>query len=119
MYAGRRCYHVDELENVLREFEVRMALLATRPEGLQGIVDRIGGSGVRAILNFVPKLVKAPAGCFIEHTDITARLELLSFLVGSAGLTPGRRTSRWAARRTWWYDRHGGRRRRVFFSAQL
>lgn len=85
VFAGRRCYHVNELEAVLREFDVRMAVLATRPEGLQALVDRIAGSGVLALLNFVPKFVKAPAGCFVEHTDITAKLELLSFLVRSSG----------------------------------
>jgi redox-sensing transcriptional repressor len=88
VYAGRRCYHVNELETVLREFEVRMAVLATRTEGLQVLVDRVAGSGVRAVLNFVPKFVKAPAGCFVEHTDITARLELLSFLVRSSAAEP-------------------------------
>jgi hypothetical protein len=33
-------------------------------------------------------LVNAPAGCFVEHTDITAKLELLSFLVRSSGEQP-------------------------------
>lgn len=84
VFAGRRCYHVSELETVLREFDVRMAVLATRTEGLQVLVDRIAGSGVHAVLNFVPKFVKAPEGCFVEHTDITAKLELLSFLVRSS-----------------------------------
>lgn len=81
VFAGRRCYHVNQIEAVLREHEVRMAVLATRTEGLQALVDRIAASGVRAVLNFVPKFVKAPEGCFVEHIDITARLELLSFLV--------------------------------------
>ena len=85
VFAGRRCHHVNQLEPVLREPEVRMAVLATRTEGLQALVDRIALSGVRAVLNFVPKFVKAPAGCFVEHMDITARLELLSFLVRSSG----------------------------------
>jgi len=84
VFAGRRCYHVSDLETVLRELEVRMAVLATRTEGLQALVDRIAASGVRAVLNFVPKSVKAPSGCFVEPTDITAKLELLSFLVRSA-----------------------------------
>ncbi len=83
MYAGRRCYHVDHLETVLRELDVRMAILASRPEGLQALVDRIFGSGVLAILNFVPKSVKAPEGRFVENTDISSKLELLSFLVRS------------------------------------
>ena len=85
VYAGRRCYHVDHLETVLREFEVHMAVLASRPEGLQTLVDRVTATGVRAILNFVPKSVKAPASCFVENTDISSKLELLSFLVRSEG----------------------------------
>ena len=83
VYAGRRCYHVDHLETVLREFDVHMAVLVSRPEGLQTLVDRITATGVRAILNFVPKSVKAPRGCFVENTDISSKLELLSFLARS------------------------------------
>ena len=41
VFAGRRCYHVDHLETVLREFDVHMAILASRPEGLQTLVDRV------------------------------------------------------------------------------
>ena len=83
VFAGRRCYHVDRLEEVAREFDVHMAILASRPEGLQTLVDRVAAVGVHAILNFVPKRVEAPAGCFIEHTDISSKLELLSFLARS------------------------------------
>ena len=32
---------VDQLETVLREFDVHMAILASRPEGLQTLVDRV------------------------------------------------------------------------------
>jgi redox-sensing transcriptional repressor len=80
VFAGRRCYHVDHLETVLREFDVHMAILASRPEGVQTLVDRICGAGVHAILNFVPKRVNVPDGCFIQETDISSKLELLSFL---------------------------------------
>lgn len=83
VFAGRRCYHVDRLEEVAREFDVNMAILASRPEGLQALVDRVAKVGVHAILNFVPKRVEAPVGCFIEHTDISSKLELLSFLARS------------------------------------
>jgi redox-sensing transcriptional repressor len=80
VFAGRRCYHVDHMETVLREFDIRTAILASRPEGLQALVDRVCGAGVHAILNFVPKRVSVPGGCFVEETDITSRLEMLSFL---------------------------------------
>ncbi len=83
VFAGRRCYHVDHLETVLREFDIHMVVVASRPEGLQTLVDRISAAGVHAILNFVPNRVRAPEGCFIANTDISAKLELLSFLVRS------------------------------------
>jgi len=83
VYAGRRCYHVDHLETVLREFAIHMAILVSRPEGLQTLVDRVCAAGVHAILNFVPKRVSVPAGCFVAETDISSKLELLSFLARS------------------------------------
>jgi redox-sensing transcriptional repressor len=80
VYAGRRCYALEELDAVLPEYEVHMAILASRPEGLQALADRIAAAGVTAILNFVPKQVTPPEGCFVENTDISAKLEKLSFL---------------------------------------
>ena len=80
VFAGRRCHALEELDAVLPEYEVRMAVLASRPEGLQALVDRVAAAGVHAILNFVPKRVTPPEGCFIETTDISAKLEKLSFL---------------------------------------
>jgi redox-sensing transcriptional repressor len=89
VFAGRRCYHVDHVEEVLREFDVHMAILATRPEGLQTLVDRLCAAGVHGILNFVPKRVTVPAGCFVEETDITSQLELLSFQARSEAQETG------------------------------
>jgi redox-sensing transcriptional repressor len=80
VFAGRRCYALDELAAVLPDYAVRMAVLASRPEGLQALADRIAAAGVRAILNFVPKRLSPPEGCFVENTDISAKLEKLSFL---------------------------------------
>jgi redox-sensing transcriptional repressor len=85
VYAGRRCHHVDDLEEVLREFDVRMAILASRAEGLQTLTDRVCAAGVQGILNFVPKRVTVPAGCFVEETDIASKLEMLSFLARTEG----------------------------------
>lgn len=80
VFAGRRCYHIDQAEEVLAEHAVHMAILATRPEGLQALVDRVCAAGVHGVLNFVPKRVGVPAGCHVEETDIASQLELLSFL---------------------------------------
>lgn len=93
VFAGRRCHHVDQLEEVLREFDVRMAILASRAEGLQTLTDRVCAAGVHGILNFVPKRVTVPAGCFVEEMDIASKLEMLSFLARSGGAETGDPTS--------------------------
>jgi redox-sensing transcriptional repressor len=89
VFAGRRCHPVDQLEQVLPDFEVHMAIMATRPEGLQTLVDRVCAAGVQGVLNFVPKRVAVPAGCHVEEMDIASQLELLSFLARSAARETG------------------------------
>lgn len=85
VFAGRRCHAVDELERVVADYDVAIAMLASRAEGLQALVDRVAAAGVRGILNFVPKHVRTPPGCVVENIDISAKLEKLSFLVLARG----------------------------------
>jgi redox-sensing transcriptional repressor len=78
--AGRRCFHIQELETVLKDFNPSIAILACGPQNLQDIMERLWKAGVRSILNFVPKKIISPAGFFVEDVDISAKLEKLSFL---------------------------------------
>jgi len=80
VFAGRRCHSLDELETTLSSLSIRILVLASKPEGLQQVVDRAAGAKVRGFLNFVPKMLTTPADCFVEQIDISARLEKLSFL---------------------------------------
>jgi redox-sensing transcriptional repressor len=80
VFAGCRCYALDDLESVVADTEVRILVLAAQSEGLQEVVDRAAAIGVRGFMNFVPKLLTAPPGCYIEPMDISAKLEKLSFL---------------------------------------
>lgn len=80
VFAGRRCYGLEKLETVIGDLQIRILILAARPEGLQEVIDRGAQAGVRCFLNFVPKILVVPPGCFVEHIDISAKLEKLSFL---------------------------------------
>jgi redox-sensing transcriptional repressor len=84
VFNGRRCHSLDDLESRVGELGLRILLLAARPEALQAVVDRAAAAGVRGFLNFVPKLIACPAGCFVESIDISAELEKLSFLARRA-----------------------------------
>ncbi len=89
VFAGRRCHGLEDLDRLLPEHEVRMALLACRPQGLQLLVDRIARAGVTSFVNFVPKRVTPPDGGWVEEIDIAARLEKLSFLAKMSGAGAG------------------------------
>jgi redox-sensing transcriptional repressor len=80
VYAGRRCHSVEEIPSVLPEYGARIAILACGPVGLEAVVERLARAGVRSILNFVPRRVQAPEGVHVEDVDISAKLEMLSFL---------------------------------------
>jgi NADH/NAD ratio-sensing transcriptional regulator Rex len=68
------------MEKVLPEFDVRIAILACRPPGLQQLVDRLSKLGITSILNFVPKRISPASGGYVESIDLAAKLEKLSFL---------------------------------------
>jgi redox-sensing transcriptional repressor len=80
VFAGRRCYALDDIEKVLTEFNIRVAVLTCRAPGLQQLVDRLAKAGLTSILNFVPKRVTPAPGGYVESIDIAAKLEKLSFL---------------------------------------
>ncbi len=80
VYAGRRCHPVEEIEAVLPEYGARIAILACGPAGVEAVVDRLARAGVKSILNFVPRRIPAPPGVHVEDIDISATLEMLSFL---------------------------------------
>jgi redox-sensing transcriptional repressor len=85
VYAGRRCHAMTDLETVVKEFSVKIAILACGPQRLQVTVDRLASAGVKLFLNFVPKRVVTPPDGWVEEIDIAARLERLSFF-GQAGV---------------------------------
>jgi redox-sensing transcriptional repressor len=80
VFAGCRCYPLDDLERIIAEANIHILVLAAQAEGLQSVVDRAAAAGVRGFMNFVPKMIIAPPDSFIEPVDISAKLEKLSFL---------------------------------------
>jgi len=80
IYAGRRIFHVDQLEQAVADLDVQMAILACGPTELNTLVARLGSVGICHILNFVPVLIPEVPGVYVEDVDISAKLEKLSFL---------------------------------------
>ena len=81
VFAGRRCYALDKLENVLGDLQIRI-LDPDRAAGRPAGCGRPGHPCRRSRRSSIssPRPSSVPEGCFVEHIDISAKLEKLSFL---------------------------------------
>jgi len=76
---GCRCHDASEIARVCREERVQVALLATPAAAAQAAVDALVMGGVRGIVNFSPRALRAPLGVTIEDMDITATVEKVGY----------------------------------------
>ena len=74
--------HIDELPRIIREYSVKLAILAVPPEAAQRTTDMLCKAGILGILSFAPTTLDIPSGVVVRPVDIAAKLEELSFRVG-------------------------------------
>lgn len=69
----------SELESLLRSESIEIAIVAVPAEAAQGVVDRVVGAGVRAILNFAPTQLRVPASVELKNVNMAMEMEGLSY----------------------------------------
>lgn len=72
-------YHIDRLPEVIREQDVKLAVLAVPAEAAQSVAEALCEAGVRGILNFAPTTLETPDDVAVRLVDLAAHLEQLSF----------------------------------------
>jgi redox-sensing transcriptional repressor len=70
---------VSRLEEIVREQEIEMVVLAVPAEASQEVADRAVAAGVRGILNFAPVQLRVPAEVALEDVNVVMEMEALSF----------------------------------------
>jgi redox-sensing transcriptional repressor len=70
---------IDDLERVMQEAGVEIAILATPASVTQGMADRLVAAGVRAILNLAPVRLVVPEGIAVRQVCLSTDLQVLSF----------------------------------------
>ena len=73
----------EELERVLGERPVDLAIVAVPAEAAQSVVDRLVLAGVRGVLNFAPVRLKVPRGVALRNVDMAMEMEGLSFALSN------------------------------------
>ncbi len=82
---------VADLEKIVVERDVSIAVVAVPAPAAQDVADRLVHAGVTAILNFAPTHVDVPEAVTLRKVDLSVELQILSFYEQLHAGTDGRR----------------------------
>ena len=71
----------NETEDTVREYQVKMAIVAVPATVAQEVVNRLVAAGVQAILNFAPIILQVPPNVVVNNVDLAIELENLSYFI--------------------------------------
>ena len=74
-------FHMDELERVLVEEEISVAILTVPAPVAQMITDRLVSANVKGILNFTPARLNVPPSIRVHHIDLAVELQSLVYFL--------------------------------------
>ena len=77
--AGLEIQAFDDVERVVKEEEISIAVLAVPGPVAQDVADRLVAAGVTSILNFAPAVLSVPAGVSLRKVDLSIELQILAF----------------------------------------
>ena len=69
----------DQMETLVREQNVEIAIIAVNAEAAQAVHDAVVAAGVRAVLNFAPVQIRLGEGVKLKSVDLRINLESLSY----------------------------------------
>jgi len=74
-------YHMDELEKVIMEEQISVAILTVPAPVAQMITDRLVNANVKGILNFTPARLNVPPSIRVHHIDLAVELQSLVYFL--------------------------------------
>ncbi|WP_445493129.1 redox-sensing transcriptional repressor Rex [Niallia sp. 03133] len=74
-------YHMDDLEKVIKENDIQVAILTVPAPVAQTITDRLVNSSIKGILNFTPARLSVPPSVRIHHIDLAVELQSLVYFL--------------------------------------
>ena len=71
--------HADQLEEIVRQRQIQIAIIAVPAEPAQLMVDRLVAAGVKGIWNFAPRKIEVPRQVSLINEDLSVGLSSLSY----------------------------------------
>jgi len=80
---GIPIFHHDDIARIVKEKNIRLAIVAVPATAAQGVADALVAAGIEGILNFAPVTLGLPKEIHTVGVDLAIELEQLSFAVVS------------------------------------
>jgi redox-sensing transcriptional repressor len=77
--GGVSIFDIKDLRRIAAKERISIAVIAVPANSAQRVVDQVVAAGIKAILNFSPGTLRAPADVKLKSVDLTVSLESLSF----------------------------------------
>ncbi len=68
-----------DLEEMISQAEVKIAMIATPGSAAQGVTDRLVEAGIKAILNYAPISLNVPEDVHVQYTDPVIHLQRMTY----------------------------------------
>ena len=76
---GIRCYHVDQMQETIREHNIRIGIITVPGSIAQSVAEQLTHAGVTGILNYAPVKLELPPDIYIENKDMTMSIEKVAY----------------------------------------
>jgi redox-sensing transcriptional repressor len=79
--SGVKCYSYDDLEKIIGELKVQIAILTVPADYAKEIAEESVRFGIKGILNFTTVPLNVPSGVFLEEYDMITSIEKVAYFV--------------------------------------
>ncbi len=79
--SGIKCYPVSEMERMIKDLDIRLAILTVPPDYARNVVEEIVRYGIKGILNYTTIALNVPDGVYLEEYDMITSMEKVAYFV--------------------------------------
>ena len=79
--VGKPVYDIEDAQEKIANLNAELAVICVPAQFAQSVADKLVASGIKAILNFAPVMIKAPQNVVVRHIDVAANLAVLSRMI--------------------------------------
>jgi redox-sensing transcriptional repressor len=79
--SGVKCYPHNEMEQVIKDLNIRIAIITVPPDYAKEISEEAVRFGIKGILNFTTIPLNVPSWVFLEEYDMITSIEKVAYFV--------------------------------------